>query len=124
MEYCKNKDLRQYIEKHNNNKELIDEKEIIFIISEICNGLKAIHNENIMHRDLKPENIFISEDFTIKIGDFGIAKQINIFQNSTTYAKGTFEYMAPEMLQEKPKCNKKVDIWSFGCIIYELCTLE
>ena len=118
MEYCKYKDLRQYIEKHKNNNELIDEKEIILIISEICNGLKEIHNKNIIHRDLKPENIFISENFKIKIGDFGIVKNYN------SYTKDTFAYMAPEMLQEKPKCNTKVDIWSFGCIIYELCTLE
>ena len=79
MEYCKNKDLRQYIEKHKNNNELIDEKEIILIISQICNGLKAIHNENVAHRDLKSENIFISRDFTIKIGDFGISMVIRMY---------------------------------------------
>ena len=76
-----------------------------------------------IHRDLKPENIFITNDFKIKIGDFGISRQLN---KGSEYAKtkaGTLLYMAQEIIDDE-KYNNKVDLWSLGCILYELCTLN
>ena len=70
---------------------------------------------------MKPENIFLTNDMKVKIGDFGISKQLN---NISEFAKtqcGTPIYMAPEILKGE-KYNYKVDIWSLGAIIYELCT--
>ena len=124
MEYCEKGDLRQLIKDYKDKNKKISQKKIILIILDICEGLKEIHRNNIIHRDLKPENIFISKNFKIKIGDFGISKK---FQNPNQYAKtqkGTINYMAPEMIKENPKYNNKVDIWALGCIIYELCTLN
>jgi NIMA (never in mitosis gene a)-related kinase len=125
MEYCDNSDLRKIINEHkSNNNQLIDQAVIISIIFQICLGLKVIHDNRIIHRDLKPENIFINEDYKIKIGDFGISKKLKA---SSEYAytsdKGTFNYMAPEMLINS-KYTNKVDIWALGCILYELCTLN
>ena len=78
----------------------------------------------IVHRDLKPENIFINKKMEIKIGDFGISKQLNIYTTQITNNKaGCIYYMAPEIL-EKGIYNIKSDIWSLGCIIYELLTLN
>ena len=77
----------------------------------------------IIHRDLKPDNIFLTGDLKVKIGDFGIAKELS---NANEYAKtqvGTTLYMAPEIIKGE-KYNNKVDIWSLGCIIHELCTLN
>ena len=63
-----------------------------------------------IHRDLKPDNIFISKDYKIKIGDFGITKNLN--NNNYAFTQiGTFNYMAPEIIKGL-KYNNRVDIWS------------
>ena len=121
MEYCENSDLRNFINNHKKKNQLIGQDVILFMLLDICTGLKEIHNKNIIHRDLKPDNIFISKDFKIKIGDFGISKILNDYAKTK---KGTKEYSAPEMIKENSKYSNKVDIWSLGCIIYELCTLK
>ena len=123
MEYCDNSDLYNFIKEHKENNKLIDEKKIFEIINNICQGLKEIHNQNIIHRDLRPKNIFMSKNNKIKIGDFGISKEL-INQKYATSKKGDVEYMALEMLEENAKYNNKVDIWSLGCIIYELFNLK
>ena len=123
MEFCDGLDLRKFINEHQKSKTFIDEKLIINFVLDICSGLKEIHGKNLIHRDLKPDNLFITGDDSIKIGDFGISKQL---KSKNEYAKtriGTMLYMAPEIIN-KNKYNKKVDIWSLGCIIHELCTLN
>ena len=123
MEYCEGLDLRKYINDHKDKSEYIDKNIIYHILSDICSGLKEIHDKNLIHRDLKPENLFLTRDFKIKIGDFGISK---ILDSGNKYAQtqvGTILYMAPEII-EGNKYTSKVDIWSLGCILYELCTLN
>ena len=124
MEYCENKDLKTFINTHKDKSELINEEVIYYIALDICYGIKEIHSKNLIHRDLKPENLFISKDYEIKIGDFGISKKL-IDKNFTftNNQRGTFNYMAPEIINGQ-KYNKKVDIWSLGCILYELFTLD
>ena len=122
MEFCEYSDLRSYIKKFKNQNKKIAESVIRLIITELSNGLKDIHSNNVIHRDLKPENIFISSDHLIKIGDFGISKILDGTDYAKTFA-GTYSYMAPELINGE-KYSKKVDIWSLGCIIYELCTLN
>ena len=127
MEYCENFDLRKFIDKYKEKQILIDEKVILIIILDICCGLKEIHNKNIIHKDLKPENIYIDKDYKIKIGDFSISKKLKGTINTKSgHGIGTLSYMAPEILfgKEGEKYNNKIDIWSFGCIIYELLTLN
>ena len=123
MEYCDNKDLKSFINIHKNNNELINEEVIYNIILDICYGIKEIHSKNLIHRDLKPENLFISKDYKIKIGDFGISKQLINTVNYTQNQKGTCNYMAPEIINDQIY-NLKMDIWSLGCILYELLTLN
>ena len=118
MEYAGNSNLKNFIDKRKGK--YIEEKKIINIIKQICIGLRAIHSCGIIHRDLKPENIFIDEqNFNIKIGDFGTSK----IAFDTNTGKGTPSYMAPEIISKKPY-NNKVDMYSLGCIIYELFTLN
>ena len=122
MEFCEYNDLRAFIDKYKQKKELIPESVIRTISREICNGIKEIHSKKVIHRDLKPDNIFISNDYKIKIGDFGISKILD----GTSYAQtkaGTYIYMAPEVVRGI-KYTNKIDIWSLGCIIYEMCTLK
>ena len=77
----------------------------------------------LIHRDLKPENIFINKNNEVKLGDFGIARQLCFDNNYASTFIGTFVYMAPEEWSHK-KYSNKVDIWALGCIIYELLTLS
>ena len=121
MELCEGLDFRNFINYMKQTGEYINESIIYFFIKRICLGLKEIHKKNLIHRDLKPENIFLTVDIKVKIGDFGISKQLKNGNDFTNTQIGTPLYMAPEILRGE-KYNNKVDIWSLGCIIYELCT--
>ena len=74
IEYAEGGDLFQKIE--NQKNKYFKEEEIIDWFIEICEAIKYIHSKNIIHRDLKPQNIFLTQDNHIKIGDFGISKQL------------------------------------------------
>ncbi|KAI5467861.1 kinase-like domain-containing protein [Mariannaea sp. PMI_226] len=76
----------------------------------------------ILHRDLKPENVFLGENNSVKLGDFGLSKMIKSHDFASTYV-GTPFYMSPEICAAE-KYTLKSDIWSLGCIIYELCSRE
>ena len=121
MEYGGDKNLDIFIKNQNKG---IEEDIIKKIVLQICNGLKEIHNANIVHRDLIPGNIFINtNNYSIKIGDFGISNKLETNQNFTHTMKGrgNFSYMPPEIIEGcKSKITNKVDIYSLGCIIYEL----
>lgn len=76
----------------------------------------------ILHRDLKPENVFLDEHQNVKLGDFGLSKQISAQSFANTYV-GTPYYMSPELASGQ-QYDIKSDIWALGCIVYELCALS
>lgn len=86
-------------------------------------AIKHIHDRKILHRDLKTQNIFMTQTNQIKIGDFGIARVLQHTYDCAQTAIGTPYYLSPEICQEKPY-NQKSDIWSLGCILYEMVTLR
>ena len=76
-----------------------------------------------MHRDLKPGNIFLDANSDAKVGDFGLARVMN---HDSVFAQtnvGTPYYMSPEQINEQ-RYNEKSDIWSLGCIVYEMAALK
>ncbi|WWD19593.1 hypothetical protein CI109_104055 [Kwoniella shandongensis] len=75
----------------------------------------------VLHRDLKPENVFLSDEF-VKLGDFGLSKDMGTAAFTSTYV-GTPLYMPPEILAEN-RYDTKSDIWSLGCLVYEMCALH
>lgn len=86
-------------------------------------GIRRKDEEQIiLHRDLKPENVFLTNGSTVKLGDFGLSKLLSAHDFASTYV-GTPFYMSPEICSSE-RYSGKSDIWSLGCIIYELCTLE
>ena len=93
MEYCEGIDLRELIEKYKNEGKLMDEQLIYSIVLDICLGIKEIHKNNIIHRDLKPENIFRLNNNKIKIGDFGVAKQLDQNKKSANSMYGTLNLL-------------------------------
>ena len=122
MEFCEGLDLRKFIEEYKAKNKTIEKNLIYNFIKDLLEGIKYIHDNNIIHRDLKPDNIFINKNNKLKIGDFGISIKLNDTRYTTSKV-GTYIYMAPEIIKGE-KYNNKVDIWSLGCIIYELCTLN
>ena len=123
IEYCDNGDLSGFIENYKKKNIFINEKVIYCLVLDICRGIKEIHSQKLIHRDLKPDNIFISKDYKAKIGDFDISKQLINTNDYSKTQKGTLRYMAPEILNGE-EYNRKIDIWSLGCILYELFTLK
>ena len=99
------------------NKSLSNEQ-IVIIIYQIIEGMKYVHHCKIIHRDLKPTNILITDDGTIKICDFGISKLMTLEEQSMTRGLGTQKYMAPEILNEEDDYNEKVDVYSFGVLMF------
>ena len=122
MEYCDNGDLCNFLKKKKKKGLPLEEDLIWQIFIKITLGLTAIHKMKILHRDLKTLNIFLNKDMGIKIGDLGVAKELN----QASFAKtliGTPYYLSPEMCQDMPY-NQKSDVWALGCILYELCTFR
>ena len=122
-EFCTSGDLCDYIQMYIQHKKKMSEKLIWKLFIQICLGLHYLHNHKILHRDIKTKNIFLNEDFSVKIGDLGIAK---ILENTTSYAHtfiGTPYYLSPELCKDLPY-NDKSDVWSLGCVLYEMVTLK
>lgn len=121
MEYCENGDLGKFL-KRQMNKALPELKIWKFFI-EMSLGLNHLHSLKILHRDIKTINMFLGKDDIIKIGDLGVAKQLNQTSNMAYTVVGTPYYLSPELCEEKPY-NHKSDVWSLGCVLYELCTFK
>jgi serine/threonine-protein kinase len=100
----------------------LPEKDALKIASLVCEALQYMHEQGVVHRDLKPENIMICCDGTIRIMDFGIARdqssrRITFAGNSS--AMGTPDYMAPEQVTGK-RVDRRTDIYNLGALLYEL----
>lgn len=91
-------------------------RDVIQLGIDICHALEVCQKYNIIHRDIKPENIFISDIGTFKLGDFGIARQLEKTSSGLS-KKGTFTYMAPEVYKGM-EYNASVDIYSLGVVLY------
>ncbi|KAA6375416.1 MAG: putative G2-specific protein kinase nim-1 [Streblomastix strix] len=89
------------------------------IFGQMTRSLNHLHSRGIMHRDLKPENIFMNDDGSVRLGDFGLSKDLNE-KTYATYA-GTKAYMAPEGHLTK-KLDLPSDIFSLGIIVFQLLT--
>ena len=109
--------------------------EALPIAKQIAEALEAAHEQGVIHRDLKPANVKVKDDGTVKVLDFRLAKALDpspegdASQSPTLTAAatqmgqimGTAAYMSPEQVRGKP-VDKRVDIWAFGCVLYEMLT--
>jgi len=121
MEYADKGDLFQLITEHKKTKIHFNEDEIWNTLIQLLNGLKSLHALNILHRDLKSANVFLFKGGIVKIGDLNVSK---VTRKGMGYTQtGTPYYASPEVWKDKPY-NSKSDIWSLGCVIYEMCALN
>ena len=123
MEFINNGDMKGYILVHQNMKMQIPENELWELFYQCMSGLVCIHKMNIIHRDIKPANLFLTDNKTVKIGDFGVSANRNKNQNKLSKEKlsiGTPLYMSPEIFNNQ-EYGSKVDVYAMGCTFYEMC---
>jgi NIMA (never in mitosis gene a)-related kinase len=121
MELADDGDLDSKIQKHIKSRTSFKESEIWSCLIQIVQGLKHLHENKIMHRDLKCANIFTMKNGLVKLGDLNVSK---IVKMGLVYTQtGTPYYASPEVWQDKAY-DYKSDLWSVGCVLYELCALK
>ena len=124
MEYASQGDLSDSLKRHGPLK---DNRKLLYGITvQICLAMRALHASRIVHRDIKPKNIFVDCDsdsfgLRIKVGDFGSSKLLDEGTICTKTIVGTPYYLSPEICSLRTY-DFKTDVWSFGCVFYELLT--
>ncbi|HEX3599742.1 MAG TPA: serine/threonine-protein kinase, partial [Lacipirellulaceae bacterium] len=117
MEYVSGESLEEVIERHPQGMPI---DEALGWMRGICAGVSYLHDHGIVHRDLKPGNIF-SDEGTVKIGDYGLAKFISCSRRSgQTESVGTVHYMAPEIANGR--YGREIDTYALGIILFEMLT--
>lgn len=124
MQYCEGGDLAKYIEDVTIKNCPFSETQIMNWFVQILQALMYIHSLRILHRDLKSSNIFLTKNARVcKVGDFGIARILESSLDTAQTVVGTPYYLSPEVCENMPYTFKS-DVWSLGCILYELCVLK
>jgi len=121
MEYADKGDLYQKITQFKKMGCLIEEIDVWRIFIQMTKGLKALHDLKILHRDLKSANIFLFSDGSAKIGDLNVSKVV--YKGLGYTQTGTPYYASPEVWKDQPYDNKS-DIWSLGCVTFEMLALR
>ena len=120
MEYCAGKTLSQRIQER---KGRFDEAVLLAWFAQLALALHYCHHKRMMHRDLKSENVYLTGDDEVRLGDFGVARQLGTNSVIARTVAGTYITMSPEVYREEAYTEKS-DMWSLGCVLYEMCELR
>lgn len=126
MELVEGINLAEYMANLKEKGSQSKEKDVIKILIDIICALKYLHRENgILYRDLNPHNVLLDNNFNVKLCDFGLARKQGFqMEHSVTNAfVGSILYSPPESIKNE-EYTEKSDIWSVGCLIYELLSLS
>lgn len=112
-------DLKKYID-YLRRKDVLEDLEVRPIMYQLLCAIEYLHCNKIIHRDIKPQNILLDRDGSVKLADFGLARQYNVPATAMTHEVVTLWYRAPEVLLGCKRYTTSLDIWSLGCIFAEL----
>ena len=137
MEYCNGGDIGSYLTKRKENNKPISEEEVQYIMKQVVDAIKYLHEKKIVHRDIKPDNLLIKYDTEEDLKENNILKakiKLSGFEISSHIKEGgfldlvagTLHYIAPEIDIQHKEYNEKVDIWSLGVTFTDLffCDLK
>jgi serine/threonine protein kinase len=120
MEYVDGQSLKEYLQQ----KGRLNDSEIRTLFSQILTALQHVHDSGFVHRDIKPSNFMLTRAGSIKLADFGIAKDLNkrFEMTETGTQMGTPIYMSPEQVRDSKDVDCRSDIYSLGVVLYEAIT--
>ncbi|XP_053466930.1 serine/threonine-protein kinase Nek11 [Ictalurus furcatus] len=121
-EFCEDGDLECKLERLRVSGEALSESQVREWLVQLLLGVDYMHERRILHRDLKSKNVFLKKN-VVKIGDFGVSCLLMGSCDVATTFTGTPYYMSPEALGHQGY-DSKSDMWSLGCILYEMCCLK
>merc|ERR1719163_601350 len=120
LELCPNQTLNDFMRQRPGKR--LSEAEAMFYAHELITCLRYLHGRRVIHRDLKLGNLFLDARSRLKVGDFGLAAQLERDGEKKRTICGTPNYIAPEILDGKHGHSYEVDIWSFGVVLYTMLT--
>jgi len=123
MERCAS-DLQAELEARVDQGVPFSQQEVIRLFAQMCSALRYCHARQIAHRDVKPQNMLLTEGFDVRVGDFGLCRQLHNGVDTYSDEAGTDCYKSPEMLLGGTIDSRKADVWGLGLVLYEMLTLR
>eukprot|EP00320_Phaeocystis_rex_P021097 CAMPEP_0119076592 /NCGR_PEP_ID=MMETSP1178-20130426/88193_1 /TAXON_ID=33656 /ORGANISM="unid sp, Strain CCMP2000" /LENGTH=330 /DNA_ID=CAMNT_0007058887 /DNA_START=41 /DNA_END=1029 /DNA_ORIENTATION=+ len=124
MEHAPGGDLTALIGSKRQSRSRFTEAAVVKMAYELTSALSYLHHElHLLHRDLKPQNVFVGSDGSMKLGDFGLSKQLAATNALAKTLCGTPLYMSPELCAGKTY-NRAADVWALGCVLFEAMSLQ
>eukprot|EP00667_Euglena_gracilis_P012671 EG_transcript_13024 len=123
LEYADGGDLDALLHSCRRVGKLLDEETVLDWFLQLCLAVHYCHRQNLIHRDLKLQNIFITSTGVVKLGDFGVSREVAPSPDLAMTIIGTPFYLSPEVLKSRPY-DVKSDVWALGVVLYELLSLR